>query len=92
MTHRADICASPTHWTQSEQDVVVAHSENAVPVYFRPEILGSSVAGEQLIPESQKSKRRNAKNPHRTKLEGFTTAGTPDLSPNEVLKIQAKGE
>ena len=49
------------------------------------------MAGEQLIPEStNRSKKRSAAGIHRTKLEGFTSVGVPDLSSGEILKIQAK--
>lgn len=53
--------------------------------------MGSSVAGEQLVAENTpRGKKRPGSATHRTKLEGFTSVGVPDLSPSEILKIQAK--
>lgn len=88
---RSGLPKDPATWSLADQNCSIAHSEGAVPLFFRPELLGTSCSGERLIPDVGVGKsKKPSKRSYKSKLDGFKVEGEAELSASEILKIQAK--
>lgn len=98
----AGLPKDPSNWSMAEMDVEPAHLDNAVPRWFKAEVLGSMISGggegamEALDGTTAKQSRKGRVDTLRSgrgrsaKPDMVTIDEQPTLSKEEIAKIQAK--